>query len=177
MFNSYEESTIFQGKVVPLGSYGNKFFVNSKGELFLQCKDNAGKIGINFEETNKQYRADYDMQALIGFLEVIDKCDKETIVSYAYKNNIDEEFIDYFNDNVEAISDEKRRLVLGTKEVKFLDKVYEVPLWAKSLFVDEEGDVTATDCAKVCFDAYISNSYKTKVVGHVSLDELLTKEL
>lgn len=115
--------------------------------------------------------------ALIGFLEVINKCDKETIVSYAYKNNIDEEFIDYFNDNVEDISDEKRRLVLGTKEVTFLDKVYEVPLWTKSLFVDEEGDVTATDCTKVCFDAYISNSYKTKVVGHIDLDDLLTKEL
>lgn len=177
MFNSYEESTIFQGKVVPLGKNNSHFFVNNKGELFVQNGDCTGKIGINFEETNKQYRADYDMQALIGFLEVINKCDKETIVSYAYKNNIDEEFIDYFNDNVEAISDEKRRLVLGTKEVKFLDKVYEVPLWTKSLFVDEEGDVTATDCAQVCFDAYISNSYKTKVVGHINLDDLLTKEL
>lgn len=177
MFKSYEEFTIFQGKVVSLGSYGSHFFVNDKGELFLQEKIKTGKIGIDFEPTDKKYRADYEIQTLIGFLEVINKCDKEAIVNYAYKNNIDEEFIDYFDDNVEAISDEKRRLVLGTKEVKFLDKVYEVPLWAKSLFVDEEGDVTATDCAQVCFDAYISNSYKTKVVGHIDLDDLLTKKV
>lgn len=49
MFKSYEESTIFQGKVVPLGSYGGHFFVNDKGELFLQSGDYAGKIGVGFD--------------------------------------------------------------------------------------------------------------------------------
>ena len=29
MFKSYEESTIFQGKVVPLGKNNSHFFVNS----------------------------------------------------------------------------------------------------------------------------------------------------
>lgn len=186
MFVDFNKATIFQGKVVKRGSFNEEFKVNKQGILYLVDKSEKGKlpnkIGEGFKCTENEknphvLNASYSLSILIGLREVLDSFKGKNLEDYVYKRGISKELVEYYEHNIEKLTDEERRAILGTKKVKFLNKEYEVPNWAKGMFVNEEGSLYACERQDVVFNHDIYGVGKYVFVDTIDMDEYLTKSL